>query len=215
MKKILIIITMIIIVIAPPIRADTQTITFEIGIGFSTSGTIITPINCTESSLYGAIRYRYNNMETHIGGWVGDNCNQNSSVIGVGYVIDTRNFTSHHNANDYYLTYTPGLAYNLSTNKPQLYNRISVGGGTQTNSKELGIVQYSDLIKNNNSTNKIFFTVSIGRIKQQTKSTKSTKSQLPNSTSIIVITNNTNNTSPPNIPVTISTPPPSVPAPSF
>jgi len=163
-----------------PAFAGDESIMFELGIGFGQSGgtsktaeELANPFNnkfCyhrpSSRMVYGAIRYRYDRVETHVARWFNESdqerCDRNAWAVGLGYTLDTQDIDGN-SVDDYYATYTPGIAYTWGDNKEfnvqdntntnwrlkdnfQMYNRVAVGGGTVDGLAEVAIVRYGNII---------------------------------------------------------------------
>lgn len=169
MKKLLLTIALLVPFAAV---ADDQSITFEFGIGFGassggrTDGNQLAKFckNRNHGRLYmGAVRYRYNDGEVHVARWWGDDgdaprCDRDSWAVGVGYVLDTQD-AGEAGLDDYYATWTPGLAYTWGEDKGftgqdssntnwrqtgnfQIFNRVAAGYGGDDGSVELAVHRY-------------------------------------------------------------------------
>jgi len=167
------------IMLAVPLTvyAADETIMFEVGFGFGGSGKVTkskaeldNKFNnkfCyhrpQSNSIYGAVRYRYDDVEVHAARWVSSadqaRCERSSWAVGLGYVIDTQTGTGQENVDDVYASWTPGVAYtwggntdfnvqdNTNTNwrlkdNWQMYNRVAVGGGSKDYNAEVAIARY-------------------------------------------------------------------------
>ncbi len=232
--------------------ASDQTIMFELGIGFGGSG----KVSKTKEQLankynnkfcyhrpqsrmvYGAIRYRYDRVETHVARWFNDTdqarCGRDSWAAGLGYVLDTQDINAN-GVDDMYATYTPGIAYTWGKNKDfnvqdntntnwrlkdnwQMYNRIAVGGGNKDWNGEVAVVRYGLIVADDyERTGENFMTLSVGARDWDSEKQKNTDSDRgltpppPPTTGdgfTIIITPGTG-TTPPSAPVT---PPPTIPA---
>ena len=151
--------------------ANDQSIMFEVGIGFGKSGGRTDGNDnakfCKNRNngrmVMAAVRYRYNDGEAHVARWWHDdgnapNCDRDSWAVGVGYVLDTQD-SGEAGIDDYYATWTPGLAYTWGDNKDftgqdadntnwrqtgnfQVFNRVAVGAGGNDGSVELAVHRY-------------------------------------------------------------------------
>ncbi len=195
MKKILL--TTMLLVPLTAFAASDQTILFEIGVGFGGSG----KVSKTKEQLankynnkfcfhrpqsrmvYGAVRYRYGDVETHVARWFNDadtaRCGRDSWAVGLGYVIDTQN-VFYNGADELYATYTPGIAYTWGKNKKfnvqdntntnwrlkdnwQMYNRVAIGTGNEDYNGEIAMVRYGLLSKTSfKRTGENFVTITAG-----------------------------------------------------
>lgn len=194
MKKLFLTIALLLPLTA--IAAD-ETILFEVGFGFGHSGKVTkteeelaNPFNnkfCFHrpqgNTIYGAIRYRYDDVEAHIARWVSSadqpRCERDSWAVGVGYVIDTQTGSGTESVDDVYASYTPGLAYTWGENKNfnvqdntntnwrlkdnwQMYNRVAIGGGNEDYIGEVAIVRYGLIAGNYERKGENFITFSGG-----------------------------------------------------
>jgi len=170
MKKILLTIMLAVPLVA---YAADETIIFEVGFGFGGSGKVTkskaeldNKFNnkfCyhrpQSNSIYGAVRYRYDDVEIH--------------------VIDTQTGTGQENVDDIYASWTPGVAYtwggntdfnvqdNTNTNwrlkdNWQMYNRVAVGGGNKDYNGEIAIARYGLIAGDYERKGENFITVGLG-----------------------------------------------------
>jgi len=167
------------IMLAVPLTAYAadETIIFEVGFGFGGSGKVTKTKaeldnkfnnkfcyhRSQGSSIYGAVRYRYDDVEVHAARWVSSadqaRCERSSWAVGLGYVIDTQTGTGQESVDDIYASWTPGVAYTWGGNKDfnvqdntntnwrlkdnwQMYNRVAVGGGNKDFNGEVAIARY-------------------------------------------------------------------------
>jgi len=197
MNKLAIAVSAALVLSTSPVIAGDETIMFEIGVGFGTSIKVtktkeqlankFNRMFCyhrpSDTPIYGAVRYRYDNVEAHVGGWLvgadSARCDRDSYAVGVGYVFDTQDHSGEASIDDFYATYTPGIAYTWGRNKEfniqdntntnwrlkdnfQFYNRVAIGGGNESTTGEIGIVRYGNPIGDYERTGETFVTISAG-----------------------------------------------------
>jgi hypothetical protein len=162
------------------VTANNESIMIEVGIGFGGSGTVTKTKEQLANNfnnkfcfhrpqgrmIYGAIRYRNENVEAHVARWFNTvdraRCDRDAWAVGLGYVLDTQNINNN-GADDLYASYTPGVAYTWGKNKNynvqdntgtnwrlhdnwQMYNRIAIGGGNNDYFGEVAVVRYGMII---------------------------------------------------------------------
>ena len=178
------------------VAAD-ESIMFELGFGFGNSGKVTktaeelaNPFNnkfCyhrpSSRMIYGAVRYRYDDVEAHVARWVNDSdqarCDRDSWAVGMGYVIDTQTGSGTDSVDDVYASWTPGLAYTFGANKDfnvqdnsntnwrlkdnfQMYNRVAIGVGDKDYAGEVAIVRYGMIASDYERKGENFMTISAG-----------------------------------------------------
>jgi len=239
MKNILL--TLLLFVPLAALADSDQTIMFELGIGFGGSGQVTKTKEQLANKfnnkfcyhrpqgrmIYGAIRYRYDDVETHIARWFNDTdttkCDRDSWAVGLGYVLDTQDINA--NGVDYYATYTPGIAYtwgknknfnvqdNTNTNwrlkdKWQMYNRVAVGDGNKDWMGEVAVVRYGLHIVDYERNGENFLTITAGA-----RDWDSEKPKNENNTNLTLIINDTRDTTTVTAPPAVAptTPPADIP----
>lgn len=109
-KTIMAILTTVIMVGAVPTQADDNSIMFEVGWRFDNTKKTSSLID------FGAVRLRSVDAEVHVSGW------DDSFAVGVGYTLHS-DYDS-----DYYVEFTPGIAFVTKDMGVRAYYRAAVGG---------------------------------------------------------------------------------------
>jgi len=186
--------------ISTSVQAADETIMIEVGFGFGTSSRVTKTAKelanafnnkfCyhrpSGTPVYGAIRYRYDNVEAHVGGWLVSTdqprCDRDSYVVGLGYVFDTQTGSGDESVDDFYASYTPGISYTWGRNKDfnvqdntntnwrlkdnwQMFNRLAIGGGNESAVVgEVGVVRYGNPLSDYERSGETFFTIAVGKL---------------------------------------------------
>ena len=208
MKKLLLTIALLLPMLPMVAIAQDQSILIEFGIGLGKSGKITKTKEQMANKfnnkfcyhrpqgrqIFGAVRYRYDDVETHVAHWFGEadqaRCERDSWAVGLGYVIDTQN-DGIQGTDDYYASWTPGIAYTWGENKDfnvqdntntnwrmknnwQMFNRVAVGyGADEDYAVEVAVVRYG--FTNFERTGENFVTIGLmGRDLENNNGTVST-----------------------------------------